>query len=184
VAVLTNPKDTRSLDEYRRLHDEVYDPNGQEHIRLYWYLRRMDIDAMLAGAGFDLIHAPMTPAKRRMLEATMSEQDETEQHLLDNHQYDFVTRTTLKTAIIFAARDVDAQKTKREPGTLTTRLWKKLHDPIWVKGDNGFRPRIGKDGEQVRVKALRDVIWPSKDADWSALTGEGTYGVTEFPNIP
>lgn len=171
VAVLTNPKEKRSLDEYRRLHDEVDDPNGQEHIRLYWYLRRMDTEAMLAGTDFDLIHAPMTPAKQKMLEATMSEQDETERYLLDNYQYNFATKAMLKTAITLAARDIGADKTIRDPGTLTSRLWKRLDDAPWVKGANGFRPRIGEGGKQVRVKALRDVDWPSKDADWSALIG-------------
>jgi hypothetical protein len=183
VTVLTNPNEKRSLAEYARLHDEVDDPNGQEHIRLYWYLRRMNIDAMLDGTGFDLVHAPMTPAKRRMLEATMSEQDETEQHLLNTSQYDFVTKATLKSAIIKAACDVDASRTISAPGKLLSRLWGRLQDAPWVKDHNGFRPRIGEDGKQVRVKALRDVEWPSKDADWSALTGEGTFGVSKFPSI-
>lgn len=178
VAVLTNPDERRTLEEYAQLHDEVDDPNGQEHIRLYWYLRHMDIDAMLDGTGFDLIHAPMTPAKRRMLEATMSEQDETERLLLEDHPYDFVTQKSLKTAIVVAARDLSADKTMREPNTLLTRLWNKLHNPPWAYGPNGFRTRIGNEGKQVRVKALRDVEWPSKDADWSALIGETGDGLS------
>jgi hypothetical protein len=171
VAVLTNPNEKRSLAKYSKLYDELDDPEGREHIRLYWHLRRMDIDATLKGTGFDLIHAPMTPAKSGMLNATMSDQDEIEQILFEDHPHDFVTRDSLDEAVEEAGRKAGASI---YVGALTSRIWKRLDDAPWIDlkaNQNGFRARIGPDGEPVRIRALRDVEWPPKDVDWAALTG-------------
>lgn len=163
IMVITNPRQRKEADYYQPLFDEIRDPNGVEHIRLYWYLRRYCVDR-------DVVYAPETRGKRTMENASKSSYDEIEDWILENWERDYMTRDTLADAARKAAGQLGLASTMqgRPLEGLVARIWRRLPDPSFYVGDRkGFRPRI--DGVQTRVKALRQGTEVQSDADWKNL---------------
>ena len=144
VFVLENPSEIKDYAYYDRLVGAL---QTQEPRRVYWWLMRRDVSK------YDQIYPPMTPAKARMIEDNRAPSDAIAEWLLDNHAPDIVTRASLKVAIIMAARDLDDERTMREPGNITKILWRKLRSLRPEDAKNGARYVI--DGKQTEVRAIR-----------------------------
>ena len=169
LAVFTNPTERRDKEYYDALFDELRDPDGQEHVRLYWYLRRLDLN------GFDHVYPPMTAAKGRMMNAALSPNEEVEEHMMSAWLKDFVTRETLTKALYQSVKACGYSQsiTGRSFEIMVGRVWKRLQDVPGNDNRNGFRPRI--EGVQTRVKMLRpaalsDIDW-TEDLDWKVMVG-------------
>ena len=109
---------------------------------------------LAAPVPFDHIYPPETPTRRRMIEDTRAPSEMIIGWLRDHHAPDLVTRAALKVAIVVAARDLDDEKTMREPGLITKILWRKLKPLRAEDTKNGARYMI--DGKQNEVRALRN----------------------------
>ena len=146
VYCVENPTKRLDYAYYDRLSGAL---QTQEPRRLYWWLMRRDV------SGYDHIYPPMTPAKQRMIEDTRAPSDVIDKLILEKHAPDLVTRVSLKTAIIVAARELDDDKNMREPGLMTKILWKKLKS-LRPEASNNNGARYMLDGKQTEVRAIRN----------------------------
>ena len=148
IFCVENPTTLKDYRYYDRLTAAL---NTQEPRRVYWWLMRRDVSNPEV---FSHIYPPMTPSKARMIEDTRAPSETIIEWMAENHAPDLVTRATLKTAIVVAARDLDDEKTMREPGLITKILWRKLKPLRAEDTKNGARYMI--DGKQNEVRALRN----------------------------
>lgn len=146
VCVLRNSDKKRDIAEYQELWDEFYNEDGVEHIRLWWWLRRREVTG-------DFAVAPMTPAKRAMLGATMTTQDEWADDLREEWSAEgrpdprWITRRELED---YAADWYRRNGLRREPQPREVeRVWRSLSDP-----EPGSRVRVRVDGVQYRVRRV------------------------------
>jgi len=155
VFCVENPTERLDYKYYDRLTAAL---RTQEPRRVYWWLMRRDLTE------FKPIYPPMTPSKARMIEDTRPPSETIAEWIFDNHMSDLVTRSTLKTAVVLAARDLDDDKTNREPGNITKILWRKLKSLRPDDTKNGARYVI--DGKQREVRAIRgQAKWIDQDKD-------------------
>ena len=145
IFVVENPSERLDYAYYDRLTGAL---STQEPSRVYWWLMRRDVSR------YDHIYPPMTPAKARMIEDTRAPSDAVMGWLRENHGPDLVTKVTLKVAVVLAARDLDLEKTMREPSTVTKLLWRKMKNLRDDDPKNGARYLL--DGKQTEVRALRN----------------------------
>jgi len=97
-----------------------------------------------------------------MIEDTRAPSDAIAEWIRDNHAPDLVSRASLKVAIIMAARDLDDERTMREPGNITKILWRKLKSLRPDDTKNGARYMV--DGKQTEVRAIRgQAHWVDQD---------------------
>jgi hypothetical protein len=151
IFCVENPTELRDYKYYDRLTASL---QTQEPRRVYWWLMRRDLTTSPNGVPpFNHIYPPMTPSKARMIEDTQAPSDAIAEWIHDNHAPDLVTRATLKVAIVMAARDLDDERTNREPGNITKILWRKLKSMRPDDAKNGARYVI--DGKQTEVRAIR-----------------------------
>jgi len=112
---------------------------------------------------FNHIYPPETPTRQRMIEDTRAPSDTIAEWMRENHTPDLVTKTTLKTAVVLAARDLDFEKIMREPGMITKMLWRKMKTLRAGDVKNGARYML--DGKQTEVRAIRrGEFWIDQDA--------------------
>lgn len=168
VYCIENPADKKDYKYYDRLTGSL---RTQEPKRVYWWLMHRDL------TGYDPIYPAMTPAKQRMIQDTRAPSDTISEWILQHHASDLVTRSTLKTAIGLAARDLDDEKTMREPGTITKILWRKMKTLRPDDTKNGARYLI--DGKQTEVRAIRN------QAKWVVQDKERSIGIVveEFAKV-
>ena len=142
----------------------------QEPRRVFWYLMRRELVShydewgakLAAPVPFDHIYPPETPTRRRMIEDTGAPSEMIIGWLRDHHAPDLVTRAALKVAIVVAARDLDDEKTMREPDNITRILWRKLKSLRPGDAKNGARYMI--DGKQTEVRSIRrGEFWVDQD---------------------
>ena len=145
VMCIENPTERLGHDYYDRLAAALTEGEPQ---RVYWWLMRRDVTA------FDHIYPPMTPSKARMTADNRAPSESIAEWIRDNHSSDIVSRATLKTAVVIAARDLDDEKIMREPAGITKMLWKKLKTLRESDPKNGARYVIG--GKQIEVRAIRN----------------------------
>jgi len=153
IFCVENPIERRDYQYYDRLTGSL---KTQEPRRVYWWLMRRDL------TGFKHIYPPMTPSKARMIEDTRAPSDAIAEWIRDNHAPDLVSRASLKVAIIMAARDLDDERTMREPGNITKILWRKLKSLRPDDTKNGARYMV--EGKQTEVRAIRgQAHWVDQD---------------------
>ena len=145
VMCVENPTERKDHMYYDRLAAALTDGEPQ---RVYWWLMRRDVGS------YDNIYPPMTPSKARMMADNRAPSDVVAEWIRENHPSDVVTRATLKTAIVVAARDLDDDKNMREPGLFTKMLWRKLKSLRPDDAKNGARYMI--DGKQTEIRAIRN----------------------------
>ena len=153
IFCVVNPTTRKDYAYYDRLSGSLV---TQEPRRVYWWLMRRDV------SGYDRIYPPMTQSKARMIEDNRAPSDAITTWILDNHASDLITKSSLRTAIILAARDLDFDKIMREPGGVLKMIWRKAQTlrPNDVK--NGARYLIGGKQTEVRAFRRRD-FWLVKD---------------------
>lgn len=157
VFSVENPTERLEYDYYERLSGAL---QTQEPSRVYWWLMHRNVTA----PKFDHIYPDMTPSKARMIADSRKPSDILSEWILENHAPDLVTRASLKTVIVMAARDLDDDKIMREPGIMTKILWKKLKTLRPSDAKNGARYMI--DGKQSEVRAIRNQdLWVANDVD-------------------
>ena len=75
-----------------------------------------------------------------------------------------MTKTTLRVAVVHAARELDFEKQVREPGAIVKRLWRKAAGLRPSDTKNGARYMI--DGKQTEIRAIRNQSkWEKVDVD-------------------
>jgi hypothetical protein len=167
TTVLENPTEIKDYDYYTRLMGAL---NTQEPRRVFWWLMRRKLVSNWDEWGrrlntperYNHITPPKTAARQRMIEDTRAPSEHLAEWIQENHAPDLVTRTTLKTAIVMAARELDDDKNMREPGQMTKMLWKKLKTLRPDDAKNGARYMI--DGKQTEVRAVRNQEkWEKQD---------------------
>jgi hypothetical protein len=167
ITVLDNPTARADYKYYERLHGSL---QTQEPRRVFWFLMRRELVShydewgakLAAPVPFDHIYPPETPTRRRMIEDTRAPSEMIIGWLRDHHAPDLVTRAALKAAIVVAARDLDDEKTMREPGNITRILWRKLKSLRPGDAKNGARYMI--DGKQTEVRSIRrGEFWVDQD---------------------
>lgn len=157
VCVLRNTDEKRAAEDYQRLWDELYDPRGREHIRLWWWLRRRDV------AACSFAYSPMTPAKRRMLGAAATTQDDWFADLAEDwsggetpddgaaRDRMSITRSELED---FARRWYRENGIRHDPPPREIeRVWRSLPDPVEKNG--GGRVRVRIRGVRMRLKHVK-----------------------------
>jgi len=168
ITVLDNPIALAGYDYYERLHRSL---ETQEPRRIFWHLMRRELvshynkhgDKLAAPVPFNHIYPPETPTRQRMIEDTRAPSDTIAEWMRENHTPDLVTKTTLKTAVVLAARDLDFEKIMREPGMITKMLWRKMKTLRAGDVKNGARYML--DGKQTEVRAIRrGEFWIDQDA--------------------
>jgi hypothetical protein len=167
ITVLENPTAIADYDYYERLHGSL---QTQEPRRIFWYLMRRELVSHYDRRGnklstpvpFDGIYPPETATRQRMIEDTRAPSEAIAEWLRENHAPDLVTKTSLKTGIVLAARDLDYEKIMREPSNITKILWRKLKSLRPGDTKNGARYVI--DGKQTEVRAIRgQAHWVDQD---------------------
>ena len=153
VCCVENPTERLGYEYYDRLAGSL---NTQEPRRVYWWLMNRKVT-------IGQIYPEMTPSKERMIDDNRKPSDIISEWILEHHAPDLVTRPILKTVVVIAARDLDDDKTMREPSNITKILWKKMKSLRPEDAKNGARYLI--EGKQSEVRAIRNQEkWVAKDA--------------------
>ena len=145
VCVLENPSKRLDYDYYDRLINAL---RGDEPARVYWWLMRRDV------SGFDHVYPQPTPTKARMVENTRAPSAAIAEWILENHPSDIVTRNTLRSAVMTAARELDDEKNMMKPQNITKILWREIKTLRAEDTKHGARYMIG--GKRVEVRAIRN----------------------------
>jgi hypothetical protein len=170
VFVVENPTERLDYSYYDRLTGCL---GGDEPARVYWWLMHRDVRE------FDHVYPPMTQSKSAMIENTRAPSESIIDWLAANHAPDLVTKTTLKTAVVLAARELDLDKIMREPSGVSRMVWRKIKSLRPEDAKNGARYQV--DGKQAEVRAIRrQSFWVERDIerDKGAVTKE--MGKTEM----
>ena len=143
--VVENPSEKLDYTYYDRLTGSLM---TQEPRRVYWWLMHRDVGS------YDHVYPPMTPAKARMIEDTRAPSSAIAEYIQENHAPDLVTRASLRTAVILAARVLDFDKQMQTPGPVVKILWRKMKSLNPDDTKNGARYKF--DGKQTEVRAVRN----------------------------
>jgi len=155
VFCIENPSEKKDYKYYDRLTGAL---QTQEPRRVYWWLMHRDVSQ------YDHVYPKMTPSKARMIEDTRPPSEAIAEWIQDNHKPDIVTRASLKTAIVTAARDLDYEKIMREPGGVLKILWRKAK--TLRPGDSKMGARYVIEGKQTEDHAIREQAkWVDQDKD-------------------
>jgi len=169
VFVVENPTKRLDYAYYDRLTGCL---DGGEPARVYWWLMHRDVST------FDHVYPPMTPAKSLMIESTRAPSDSIIEWMVANHAPDLVTKSTLKMAVVLAARDLDLDKIMRDPSGVSRMVWRKIKSLRPEDAKNGARYMI--DGKQTEVRAIRRVDhWVERDVARDKSAVEISLGTTE-----
>lgn len=142
--VIDNNKGRRSLAEYRELYDFL---NSDVDIgRLYWWYMGLDI------SNFDQVYPPMTPAKKRMTQQSMTTVDEIWGDCLNSFDGGLVSQKMLVERCLLFVEPGD-ELVSKIPSVVRAK-WKKLENlgneyKINLNGKN-HRVRVIKNNEEIR----------------------------------
>lgn len=167
VAVLQNPSEPKSEDYWAKRWAELNDPNGQEHIRLYWWLRRASVEDLLPD-GWRLDTAPDTPARRTMIEEGQSSDDQLIAAFHDDDKgSEFYTQKTLRRRLEALAVELGLPTHEADAAAarVLSRCWSRLHDKPGSDPTKGYRIEVGTGRSRLRARS-RDADWEAGPATW------------------